>query len=34
MNCLVDGCRFSDKHNTGGNVSGKCKKFGHGQREC
>ena len=34
IKCKVDGCRFSDKHETKNHQCGKCKKFSHGQREC
>lgn len=34
INCKVEGCRFSDKHETKNHQCGKCKKFSHGQREC
>lgn len=34
MKCKVEGCRFSDKHNTRDHQCGKCKRYSHGQREC
>jgi hypothetical protein len=32
--CQVDSCRYSTFHNTENHQCGKCKRFGHGQREC
>jgi hypothetical protein len=32
--CFCSGCRFSETHLSKAHLCGKCKKFGHGQREC
>jgi hypothetical protein len=32
--CKVDGCRYASTHVTSSHCCGKCKMYGHGQREC